>query len=184
MQEIWKDIKGFEGIFQISNKGRVRRILKNGNIKILNGGINNKGYCYVRLSVKNKKHPALIHRLVAQAFCEKIVGCDIVNHLDNNPLNNIFSNLEWTTPKGNIQHALKQGRLKSKETILKAVEARKRSVIATKGNTILYFSSMTEAEKIGFDHRHISDCCKGKRNFHRGFAWKYADNPELLGGAE
>lgn len=174
MQEIWKDIKGYEGIFQVSDSGRVRRFKKN-KITILKGSIDRKGYRYVRLSVKNKKRRVLIHRLVAQAFCYKPIGCDLVNHLDNNPFNNCASNLEWTTPKGNTLHALKQGRLKSKETITIAIEARKKPVVARKDDIEKCYMSMTEAEREGFDHRHISECCRGIRKTHKGFTWKYLE---------
>lgn len=86
----------------------------------------NKGYNIIHLKGSNgAKHYSLVHRLVAELYCHKSEGCDVVNHLDNNPLNNHYTNLEWTTDSGNKQHASKQGRMtecQSKITEMIALE--------------------------------------------------------------
>jgi hypothetical protein len=135
------------------------------------------GYNVVHLSRGNVSEWKSVHRLVAEAFVPKVPGCNIVNHLDNNPTNNCACNLEWTTYKGNMQHAAKQGRMHYKPgNLLKAQESRKRAVIAYNGTETLRFDSMVDAERLGFDHRRISNCCKGKYGYktHKGYEWRYA----------
>lgn len=112
-EEIWKPVKGREEYYLISNTGKVKSLVNRYKTRgefELKQCINNKGYYYVDLAVPELKKYA-IHRLVAEAFCSKPEGCNIVNHLDNNPANNHYTNLEWTTYSGNLQHAQKQGRL-------------------------------------------------------------------------
>ena len=97
LDEIWKDIENYENVYQISNIGRVRRIYKNGNTKILKQDITKRGYCRISLS-KNQKHKHYqIHRLVAKAFIPNPNNYPIVNHKDENPMNNNVDNLEWCT---------------------------------------------------------------------------------------
>lgn len=103
MQEIWKDIAGYEGLFQVSNLGRVKSLPRK-NVtkeKILNGGDNGDGY--IRVSLSNKFY--YVHRLVADAFIPKIEGKDFVNHKDEVKSNNNVDNLEWCTNQENIIHS-------------------------------------------------------------------------------
>jgi hypothetical protein len=109
MEEIWKDIDGYEGKYKISNYGRVKslqRVSKNGakiKERILNPSPQKNGYVQVHLSTDDGYRWELVHRLVANAFLRRKTESDcIVNHLDNNPSNNKLDNLEWTTYKGNI----------------------------------------------------------------------------------
>ena len=116
MTEIWKDIPGYEGFYQVSNLGRVRslpRVIeyknRHGAIighpfegKVLIPGHDTYGYESVHLRKNGKRVPVSVHRLVAEAFCHKPDGCDVVNHLDYNKLNNLPSNLEWTTQRNNV----------------------------------------------------------------------------------
>lgn len=104
MQEIWKDIKGYEGLYQVSNLGRVKSLPRK-NVtkeKILNGGNNGDGY--IKVSLSNKLY--YVHRLVAEAFIPKIEGKNFVNHIDENKSNNNVNNLEWCTNKENINHSI------------------------------------------------------------------------------
>lgn len=181
--ELWKDIPDYEGIYQVSNTGKVRgveRIDSNSmphKERILKAILTPNGYLHVHISKNNIGKWLLVHRLVAEAFCEKPNGCDIVNHIDNNRENNEASNLEWTTYKGNMQHASKQGRMHyNPKNLKRAQELRKKPVIAIKGDEILYFESAMDAEKMGFNHRHISNCCNGKYGYktHKGYEWRFA----------
>lgn len=99
MQEIWKDIKGYEGLYQISNFGRVKR---NGNIL---KPIDSHGYKYVHLCNKNheRKNHA-IHRLVALTFIYNPSNLPQVNHIDGDKSNNLITNLEWVTATENAYH--------------------------------------------------------------------------------
>lgn len=116
MKEIWKDIKDYEGLYQVSNLGRIKSLIQydveNGymNEEHIINGWNNRGYMSVCLT-KNKKHRNFyIHRLVASAFIENEDSKPYVNHLDYNPLNNSVSNLEWCTQKENVNWSIEHMR--------------------------------------------------------------------------
>lgn len=103
--EIWKDIKDYEGYYQISNFGNVKNVKTS---KLLIGDINNAGYKRVIL-YKPKKKRFFIHRLVALNFCSGYSNGLVVNHKDGNKLNNYYENLEWVTRSENDLHAEKLG---------------------------------------------------------------------------
>lgn len=123
MLEVWEDISGAEGKYQVSTLGRVRsldRLTKSGknNIsnkkgKILKPRYKRKYVEFVYYDNNNDRVASYIHRLVAEAFLDKVEGKDQVNHIDGNPLNNNLSNLEWVTPEENRNHARGMGLLKS-----------------------------------------------------------------------
>ena len=92
MIEIWKDIEGFEGLYQISNYRRVKGLITN---KILKPNDNGNGYLYVMLSKNNKPYMKKVARLVVQHFLRNPQKLKEVNHIDQNKHNNIVSNLEW-----------------------------------------------------------------------------------------
>ena len=107
--EIWKNIEGFDGKYQVSNKGRVKSFI-NQTERIIGGGINVDGYPVVRLRLENKKSVVkVIHRLVAKAFIGNPKNLPVVNHKDGNKKNNYVENLEWTTIRENTLHAFKLG---------------------------------------------------------------------------
>jgi hypothetical protein len=106
--EIWKDVEGYEGSYQISNFGRVKSLI--GNEKILNPRKNNFGYCQVALNNHRHRKNYLISRLVATAFINNPDASPYVNHIDSNPSNNHIDNLEWCTQRHNIQHSIKSKR--------------------------------------------------------------------------
>lgn len=104
--EIWKDVKDFEGLYQISNTGKVRSLKRNNtNGKILKSAFNYKGYEVVYFSKNNKKYVRKIHRLVAESFIPNLNHKEQVNHIDGNKANNNVDNLEWCTCRENIIHA-------------------------------------------------------------------------------
>lgn len=115
LKEEWKDIKGFEGFYQVSNLGRVKSIATrrclHGKIyvinreRILTPTDNGNGYLMVDLKNNNKRTSVGVHRLVASAFVYKPDGCDVVNHIDYDTHNNSFENLEWCTQKENVAHS-------------------------------------------------------------------------------
>lgn len=100
IEEIWKDIEGYNGTYQISNLGNVRRYSKV-SARII------RGYDYADLHYKNKRKNCSIHRLVAKAFVSNLENKPEVNHIDGNKLNNSFTNLEWVTSSENNKHAYK-----------------------------------------------------------------------------
>lgn len=107
MTEIFKDIQGYEGLYQISNTGKVKNIIRN---SILKPGIGTTGYYLVILCKNKVKKTSKVHRLVAKAFIENPDNLPFVNHKDSNRLNNHISNLEWCDNSGNMQHCFNKGR--------------------------------------------------------------------------
>jgi hypothetical protein len=118
--EEWRPIAGYEGFYEVSSLGRIRSLdrktvyLKHGRKRkghVLKLGTARNGRKKIMLQKNRVIGEYQVHRLVAAAFCERPEGCDVVNHINNNPLDNRAANLEWTTPSGNQQHAAKHGRL-------------------------------------------------------------------------
>lgn len=188
MIETWKDIKGFEEYYQVSNHGRVRSkdrvqsyLNRKTKGKILKPIPNSQGYFRVVLKVDGKGKRYFVHRLVADAFCIKPKGLDVVNHLDSDYTNNKSSNLEWTTLTGNMQHALKKGRLDRTNEWLKrqrkSLEKYKKPVIGRniKTGDVIEFNSINEAGRNGFQASCICNCCKGIRHTHKGYTWQYKE---------
>lgn len=98
MNEIWKDIKGFEGKYQVSNFGNVKSFSRGEHLLRLNGG---KKYIQVILCKNGKTYAKLVHRLVADAFISNPNNFPCVNHKDENPKNNCVDNLEWCSYRYN-----------------------------------------------------------------------------------
>ena len=110
--EEWRDVVGYEGLYQVSNLGRVKSFHKN-NAKIITPKPDNHGYLRVVLCKDFKKKNRMVHVLVAQAFIPNPESKRQVNHIDGNKTNNHVSNLEWVTPAENIHHAFETGLRKS-----------------------------------------------------------------------
>jgi len=115
MEEIWKEIKGFNGLYEVSNLGGVRSwkkvpsgILDKPKIKSLSTA--NNGYKRVRLSKESKAKHYTVHRLVAEAFLKNSDTKESVNHIDSDKTNNCVDNLEWCTFSDNMKHSYKNGR--------------------------------------------------------------------------
>ena len=106
--EIWKDVIGYEGLYEVSNFGRVKSLLLK-NERILRPRINGNGYLRVALRKNDIAKDFFIHRLVAFSFLENMEEKEFINHIDGNKKNNTVENLEWCNRSENIQHAIKNG---------------------------------------------------------------------------
>ena len=109
MNEVWRDVVDYNGLYRVSNLGRVKSMRFNG--RILTGSINHSGYMVVNLTKDGVTKHKFIHRLVATAFIDNPENKPFINHIDSNPLNNVIDNLEWCTQAENVHHAMKKGRL-------------------------------------------------------------------------
>lgn len=171
-REIWKDIKGYEGLYQVSNYGRVKSLPRNNTIKqprILKNGYSHKGYCIVALSKNNNRRSYRVHRLVAQAFIPNPNNLPEVNHIDENKLNNNINNLEWCDSKYNNTYGNRIG-------IASMKCSKPVSMFDKEGKYIRTYKSCTEASKeTDISMCHISSCCLNRygRKTAGGYIWKY-----------
>lgn len=108
-KEIWRDVVGYEGLYKVSNFGRIKSLPRNGTVKyerLLRQKVSNKGYCTVALSKHNKTKYKMVHRLVAEAFLDNPKGLPLINHKDENKLNNYVGNLEWCDAQYNMTYGV------------------------------------------------------------------------------
>lgn len=158
--EQWRDITGYEGLYQVSNYGRVRRQYQNGKVRILKPIDGGRGYLRVTLSKNDTKNNCFIHRLVAQAFLDNPDNKPQVNHISGIKTDNSVENLEWCTCSENIHHAFDTGLNQVDIALIgKAVSSKPVRCITT--NTV-YDSTMDAERELGIDHSNITACCKGR----------------------
>ena len=172
VEEVWQDIDGYEGLYQISNYGMVKSLPRNNTIKkprILHNCYNNKGYCMVSLCKNNKAKNYRIHRLVAQAFIPNPNNLPEINHKDENKKNNRVDNLEWCNSKYNNTYG--------NRTKIASIKCSKPvSMFDVNGNYIRTYKSCTEASKeTGISVCHISNCCLNRygRKTAGGYIWRH-----------
>lgn len=180
MEEIWKPVRGYEGRYEVSNFGRVMslnyRMTKQS--KLMSPSINSDGYACVNLTKDGVGNSHKVHRLVASAFIANPNNLPQVNHIDEDKLNNQVNNLEWCTGRHNVNHGTGNARRSSSQVNgSKSVGVK---ALDKLGNIALVFESIQEAQRNGFSAGNICECCKGRRNFHKGFMWRYLDGTEDL----
>ena len=180
--EIWKDITGYEGLYQVSNLGNVKSLNynKTGKEKILKGGKGKDGYLQVVLCKEDKRKTHTIHRLVATAFIDNPNNLPQVNHIDENNTNNCVDNLEWCNCKYNINYGTRNKRVSKAQENRKDIS--KLILQFTKdGDFVRRWNSVREVEReLGIYHSNISNCCKGKYKTAGGYKWGYADDYEQI----
>ncbi len=168
MQEIWKPVKDFEGLYEVSNLGNVRakdRIIdtatgpRHYKAKNLVPEITNDGHYRVALCNAGRKQRIFVHRIVALAFIPNPNNYPVINHLDGNPANNNVNNLEWTTVQENTLHAYRIGL----NNIEKTKQANSKEIVmydAITNTIIKEFPSMIECERqTGYAKATISYHC-------------------------
>ena len=169
-EEIWKDIKGFEGKFQVSNCGRVKSLnyRRTGKEKILCPFNNMHGYLQINLWKGGKYKTYKVHRLVLMTF-SPVADMDKldINHKDECKTNNNLSNLEWCTRGYNNNYGTHNARVAEKKSI-PIVQ------LTIGGKYIRSWKSAHDAERTGgFNNGNINNCCKGRHKTHGGFRWMY-----------
>lgn len=167
-KEEWLPVKGYEGLYKVSDWGRVKSLnyRGTGKEKILHQTKSKSGYMTVHLCKDGKPKCCRVHRLVAEVFLPNPDGLPEVNHIDEDKTNNFCClptncNLEWCTHAYNSQY--------SKNIAVEQLDM--------DGNVIKRWESTREAERHGYHSSTISYCCQGKRMTHKGYRWRYADQP-------
>ena len=176
MEEIWKDIEGYEGKYQVSNLGRVKRLAYTVEVQMPDGRIYERPqkeriikpcldslgrYLIVALHTGKPKTNHLLHRLVAKAFIPNPDNLPIINHIDENTQNNRVDNLEWCDYLYNAQYG-------DNSSVVEQIDE--------KGKVIATYKSVREAERLtGIAHESISAICRKdeKRYKAGGFYWRY-----------
>lgn len=193
-EEIWKDIKGYEGLYQVSNLGRVksleRFIIDERNrfyhlcSKILKLQQTRNGHYKIRLTNEKKAKNFYVHRLVAEAFIPNPFNYPIINHKDECPGNNSVDNLEWCDYKYNCNYGTRNKRMDEKiSKVLYNNPKRCKPInqIDIQTNKVIkrWFGAVEISRTLGYDRTNLCLCCKGKHfknQIYHGFRWEYADD--------
>lgn len=164
MQEIWKDIPGYENLYQVSNIGNVRSLHNRyKNKEYLKPCINGKGYLLVSLCKNHSQKSINVHRLVAQVFIPNPNNLPCINHKDENKQNNNVDNLEWCTYQYNNTYGQRLTKSALKQGIpVKCIETE-----------VIYSSAYAASRATGIWQSGICLCCKGRKKTAGNFHWQY-----------
>ena len=164
--EIWKDVVGYEGYYQVSNLGRVKSLNYRGSKKekILATNLERTGYVRTHLCKEGQHKTIRIHRLVAEAFLPNPDNKGCIDHINTNRADNRVENLRWVTHEENCNNDLtrKNGKRNGVSKKVICVETNK-----------IYNSIMEVERELGLLHSDICKCCKGTRITVGGFHWEY-----------
>lgn len=181
MKEIWKNIPGYEGLYMVSNLGRVKSLPRyqdnHGKPQFREGAIkpqydNGKGYLAVNLYKNGKGSFRYVHILVATAFIPNPKSLPQVNHKDENKANNCVNNLEWCSALYNLTYGTARARTSAKTRNHKKT-SKPIGQYSLTGELLRVFPSLREAERAGYNSSSISKACRGIYNQTDGFKWKY-----------
>lgn len=188
MEEIWKDIQGFEGHYQVSNLGRVKslaRTRKSGygsmskvNERFLKSKIDRYGYVAYTLCKDNKMSYYTSHKLVATAFIINPNYYSQINHINGNKLDNSVENLEWCNNSHNMKEAYRLGLSKPRKSAENVLS--KKVVMIKDGVVVKTFDSLTDAGAYcGVLKTAIGNCLKGRSKTCAGYEWMYYEDFKL-----
>ena len=173
-EEVWKDVIGYEGLYQVSSRGEVKSF-QSAEQKILKQR-NHKGYNIINLSKAGRRKTFSVARLVAMAFIPNPDDKPQVNHIDEVKTNNHVNNLEWATPKENSNHGTRNRKvIKNLDWVSENQKTPVAMIDKTTGETIQKFESINEA----FRHLNIvvngsiSKACNGNQKTAYGYKWAY-----------
>lgn len=174
VEEIWKPIKGYEGLYEISNWGRVKSLnyRKTGRAELMKLVKSKKGYLTVMLHKNGKYKKFFVHRLVASTFLENPDNLPFINHKDEDKKNNKVGNLEWCNNKYNSNYGTRNHKISSTNTNGKLSKPVLQFTLS--GYLIKEWVSMAECTRNGFQQSAVCRCCKGKQKSAYGFKWCYA----------
>lgn len=175
--EEWKSIIGFEGLYEVSNLGRVRSLWdgrhQTHRTKILKPIKMNSGYLCVGLHKNGEEKKFLVHRLVAEAFIPNPLNKPQVNHKTEDKTQNSVDCLEWCTNEYNQNYGTRNERV-SKARINNSKISKPVLQLTKNGELVAEYPSTREAERqTVIDPSSISKCCNGKQNSAGGYVWKY-----------
>ena len=169
MEEIWKDVVGYEGLYKVSNTGKIYSIK---NDRILKQQIV-RGYCKATLCRDGKQKQIGVHRVVAMAFIPNPNNLPQVNHIDENQLNNHVENLEWCDCKYNINFGTAIQRRRENYPTRREIDQYDKH-----GNLMRTWFGLGDIQiKTGYNAGAICECCNGKRDYYKNSVWRYKDEP-------
>lgn len=171
--ERWKDIIGYEGLYQVSNLGRVRSL---GNkthpgIHLMKLIISKFGYVVIKLCKDGKEKLLKVHRLVAKAFIPNPLNLPHINHINEDKTDNRVSNLEWCDSKYNNIYGTRLKRVVEANTNGKL--SKQVMQYTMDGEFVREWPSTKECGRNGFNQSAVAACCRGVKPHYKGYLWKY-----------
>nr|UVX78839.1 MAG: zinc-binding loop region of homing endonuclease [Bacteriophage sp.] len=171
--EEFRDIKGYEGLYQVSNLG----IVKNIKGRIMKQCKDRYGYLTISLCKEGKHKTFSVHRLVAEEFIPNENNYPCINHKDEDKTNNNVNNLEWCDYKYNSNYGTAIERRVNNTDWKKIVINLSKPVLqyTKNGMFVKEWSSTRECGRNGFSNGAVAACCRGERKSHKGYIWKYKE---------
>lgn len=191
MTEEWRDVVGYEGLYQVSNTGKVYSKYRD---LLLKQNDNGRGYMTVELCKKGKHSRVYVHRLVSLMFIPQESGKYQVNHIDENKKNNHYSNLQWVTALENMRYGTRQQRTTANtdfskrqfDYVARNVKVDFSAIARMKWKPVIQYSLSGEVldewdsiclieQTMNFQRQNIIACCKGRRKTAHGYKWAYKE---------